>query len=149
VSAQLTGSVGTSRVPTRCRISPSPRIRRRTRGASFDGKRLSESRRHGHIDIDGSVATPSTGPVFPPEFSADQAHLRAVIVRDNGNIRRLDPLIARRRHLERARKDSPQLESVHAPRLIAPRHLLVDDPAAAVDHGDSMAIAAHRFGDVQ
>ena len=90
---------------------------------------------------------PSTGPFFPQKLAADDAHLRAVVVRDIGNVGRLHFLITRRGHLERGRQIGPQLEAVHAARGIALGHLLMDDAAAGghpldVAGGDG-AVVAH------
>jgi hypothetical protein len=54
----------------------------------------------------------------------------AVIVGDDRNVRRLHLLVTRLRQLERGRKIGPQLEAVHAPRLIALGHFLMNDAAA-------------------
>ena len=73
---------------------------------------------------------PSTGPRCPQKDPQMTRTLRAVIIGDRRNIARLHVLIARRRHLERARQVGPQLKAVHPPGAIALRHLLVDDAAA-------------------
>ncbi len=56
--------------------------------------------------------------------------MSAIIVGDLRDIQRFHFLVARRSHLERRREIGPQLKSMHAPSLVAFRHLLVDDAAA-------------------
>jgi hypothetical protein len=46
------------------------------------------------------------------------------------NLRRLDVLVARRRHFQRRRQIGPELEAVHAALRVALRHFLVHDAAA-------------------
>src|SRR5262245_12987291 len=65
-----------------------------------------------------------------PEIPADDAHARAIVVHDLGDVACGDVLIAGRGHLERSRKVRPELEAVHPSIRVALRHLLVEDAAA-------------------
>ena len=56
--------------------------------------------------------------------------MRPVIVSDFGDLGGLHFLIARRGHLQSGRKIGPELKTVHAPRLIALGHFLMNDAAS-------------------
>ena len=73
---------------------------------------------------------PSTGPAPAPELAADDAHHRAVVVDELGDLGALHVLVARGGHLQRRGQVGPELEAVHAALLVAVRHLLVQDAAA-------------------
>ena len=79
-----------------------------------------------------------------PEIAGDDAHLGAVVVDDLRNVLRLDVLIARLGHLQRARQVSPELEAVHPALRVTTRHLLVHD-AGAGRHPLDIAGAEHAL----
>ena len=79
---------------------------------------------------DGSAAMPFDRARASPEFPADYAHVRPVVIRDGWDVAGGDVLVARRGHLQRRGQVRPQLEAVHPPLRIPLRHLLVDDAAA-------------------
>ena len=71
--------------------------------------------------------------------------MRTVIVRDFRNLGSFHLLITWRGHFERGRKIGPQLKPMHPARLVALRHLLMNNAAARrhplhVSGGDSAAV---------
>jgi len=86
----MTGSVGTSRGPDALQEFP--------RAREYVGERVGVFRWEGSFGVPAARTHRYRWDRWPrrrrdrsfPECSADQAHLRAVIVRDNGNILRLD-----------------------------------------------------------
>src|SRR6267143_6470177 len=112
----------------------------------FDWERLPAAWRYGDVKIDGIGRDAVDRAGLAPEFSTDDAHVRAVVVLDLRYVRRLYFLVARCGHLQRRRQVRPQLEAVHAAGRVALGHLLMDDAAAGghpldVAGGDGAAIA--------
>jgi hypothetical protein len=96
----------------------------------FDRQRLSCAWWNRDIDIGRIGRDTLHRPGLPPESPADQADVRAVIVGDHRDVRRLHLLVARLGHFERRRQIRPELKAMHAPRLVALRQFLMDDAAA-------------------
>ena len=96
----------------------------------LDRQRLALARRHRDVEIARIGRDAFDRALLAPEIAADDAHARAVVVDDFGNVLRRDVLVARRRHLQRRRQVRPELEAVHAALRIALRHLLMQDAAA-------------------
>src|SRR3984957_10837758 len=96
----------------------------------LDRKRLSMARGHRHVEIDRVRGDAVHWARLSPECSADEADVRAVVIREVGNVLRFHALIARRRHLERAGKIGPELKAVHSAGVIALGHFLMNDSAA-------------------
>src|ERR1700722_5173355 len=88
---------------------------------------LSLARSNGYIQINRIGRDPVHRTFLSPKTSAHDSHVRAVIIFYLGDIERLHFLISRRGHLERCRKIRPQLKAMHPSRLIALRHLLMND----------------------
>ena len=96
----------------------------------LDLERLAPARRHRHVEIARVRGDAVDRAALARELAADDAHARAVVIPDFGNLTARNVLIARRRHLERRRQIRPQLEAVHAPARVALRHFLMQDAAA-------------------
>jgi hypothetical protein len=95
----------------------------------LDLEGLALARRHEDVEIARIGGDALDRALLAPELAADDAHARAVVVDDFGDLRGLHVLIARRRHLQRRGQIGPQLEAVHAALRVALRHLLVHDAA--------------------
>ena len=93
-------------------------------------QRFPPSRRHAHVDVNRVCRDAFDRPSLAPELPAHHAHLRQVVVGNLWNLGRFYFLVARCGHLQRRRQVRPQLEPVHATRLVPLWHLLVNDPAA-------------------
>ena len=96
----------------------------------FDRQRLALARRHEDVEITRIGGDAFDRAALAPEVAADDAHARAVIVDDLGNVGGLDVLIARRRHFQGRRQIGPELKAVHAALGVALRHFLMQDAAA-------------------
>src|SRR6267143_363892 len=96
----------------------------------FDWERLPAAWRYGDVKIDGIGRDAVDRAGLAPEFSTDDAHVRAVVVLDLRYVQRLYFLVARCGHLQRRRQVRPQLEAVHAAGRVALGHFLVNDAAA-------------------
>ncbi len=91
------------------------------------GQRPPLSSRHCNVKVDRLRRNSLHRPSLTPETAANHPHAGSVVVRDDRDFRRLHVLIPRRRHLQTRRQVRPQLESVHSPRRIPARHLLVNN----------------------
>ena len=96
----------------------------------LDRQGLSLAGRNRYVEVDGIGGDAIDRAALSPEISADDFHVRAIVVDDFRNVSRLHFLITRRGHLERGRKIAPQLKSVHPSGVIALGHFLVNDAAA-------------------
>ena len=101
---------------------------------------------YGHVEVNRIGSNPIHRPGLPPEASADNANVSAVIVFELRNVRRFHLLITRSSHLQRRWKVAPKLESVHPAGMITFRHLLMDDAASSghpldVASGDSTPVS--------
>ena len=96
----------------------------------FDLQRLALARRNEDVEIARIGGDAFDRAPLAPELAAHDAHARAVVVDDLGNVGGLDVLVARRRHLQRRGQVGPELEAVHAALRVALRHFLMHDAAA-------------------
>src|SRR5262245_16621747 len=95
----------------------------------LDLQRLASTSGHKDVEISWIGSNPVDWTFFAPEVAAYDPHARAVIIDDFGDIRAVDVLISRRRHLERGRQVGPELKAVHATLRIALWHFLMHDAA--------------------
>src|SRR5580704_16162803 len=96
----------------------------------LDRQGLALTRRHPDVEITRIGGDAFDRAALAPEIAADHTHAGAVVVDHFRDLRRLDVLIARRRHLQRRRQIGPELEAVHAALRVALRHFLVQNAAA-------------------
>src|ERR1700722_1377709 len=92
-------------------------------------QRFTFARRHPDVEITRVGGDALDRATLAPEIAADHTHPRAVIVDHFRHFRRLDVLVARRRHLQRRRQIGPKLKAVHAALVVALRHFLMQDAA--------------------
>ena len=98
------------------------------RGLHLDA--LALEGRNGDVDVTRIGRHALDRPRFAPEFAADDARARAVVLSDLGNGAGGNVLVARVGHFELRGQVGPQLEAVHAAVLVALGHLLVQNAAA-------------------
>src|SRR5579864_6170271 len=95
-----------------------------------------------HVKITRVSGDSFDRPFLAPELAADNAHASAVVVGYLGNRAGRNILVPWIGHLQRRGQVRPQLETVHAPMLVAFGHLLVEDATAG---GHPLHVSGSHF----
>src|SRR5205085_39937 len=74
---------------------------------------LPAARSHRYVKVDRVGGNPIHRTLSPPEAAADDADVRAIVIRDLRNIGGLYFLVSGRGHFQRRWQVRPQLKSVH------------------------------------
>src|SRR5215469_8514771 len=109
---------------------------------SLDLEPLMLSWRYKHVKITRLSGNSFDRSFLTPELAADNAHASAVIVSNLGNRAGRNILVTGIGHLQRGGQVRPQLETVHAPKLVAFGNFLVQDATAG---GHPLHISGSHF----